>query len=264
MWKKINHYDDIAVKVTAQFHRGMCTNCLLRREDYLREIQEGRLYAADSPNGLLILRQREGYDRLQFYLQESLDLPVPEFPHTTVLEIAARTRDRALLRADRYWERAGFGLLFSRRRMTREASEPPEVRPERAGAADFNAVRELMQTCFHPLAGCQLTETELNAALSAGQILCVRDERGTVCGILHYHPGSGKTGSELRHLAVRADQRRKGHARRLFAFYQAATDGQKSHVWVRSDNTAAIQFYESCGYAPDGWSSTVRVLEKEG
>ena len=162
----------------------------------------------------------------------------------------------------------GFSEVLRRTRRTRAAApaaalpqlpqSPPS--PCRIGLPQpcrSAAVNAFLQSHFSALTGCLPTADTLSEALAAGQMLCAEDDAG-ICGLLDFAPG--RTSSEIRHLAVRADCRGRGIASSLFSAYLSATGGQKSVVWARTGNLPAEHFYESQNYQPDGWKSIVLQL----
>ena len=112
--KQIQSYEELSPLLSAQLKRGVMTNTALTQEDWRREIAGGTLWAEGWDGGLILLRRREGYARLNFYLQE-LALPAGlNWEGPTVMEIAARPRDEALAAAVEFWKGQGFKELFRR------------------------------------------------------------------------------------------------------------------------------------------------------
>ena len=101
---------------------------------------------------------------------------------------------------------------------------------------------------------------DLEVQLAAGEAVAAWDQAG-LCGLLHFQ--TGRTSSEIRHLAVRADQRRNGLASGLLNAYLIKTGGAKSLVWARQGNGPAEGVYQSRGYRPDGWQSAVLAGGKD-
>lgn len=258
--KPITSYEELAPLLSAQLRRGVVTNAALTAEDWRREIAERALWIQDWEEGLLLLRRREGFSRLQFYLR-TLSLPDDlAWDGPTVLEIPARPKDESLLRAVEFWKGQGFQELFRRERLVlpRDTKVPPgdgPLTPRIAGAADTESIWELLQDNFDPITGCLPTKAELARDLEAGRVVCADAGDGKAAGLLHIAPGRGST--QLRHLAVGRPYRRQGGAQSLLERYLEHTGFAKSLVWVRTDNDPGRRFYTKNGYKPDGWSSTV-------
>lgn len=257
MMQQITNYDTLLALLQAQWRPGVVTNTVPSGEAYREELRAGSLYACTWPGGLLLLRRRESFQQLSFCLQRGAALPdwKPKLP--TVLEIAARPRDAALLAVGRGWQDRGFQLLFTRQRMTRQPGpvSGEAVFPVRIAVQEEQAdVQGLLQDCFDPRTGCLPMAAVLREDLNQGRVLIV----GARGGILHQVPVPG--GTELRHLAVAPYLRRQGAAQSLLTAYLSREGGHVSRVWVRQDNMAAISLYEKNGYTPDQWTSKVYWL----
>lgn len=259
--QKIDDYTALSARISGQMKRGLCTNAFFPRDVWEREIAAGRLFSEDWPGGLAVVTAREGYDRLSFWLTEP-EAPIPiTLRRPTVLEIAARPKDTALLAAGSAWERYGFAPLLSRIRLARGVWEAPEVPVDFASPGDFPAISQLLRDTFHPMGGCIPTPEELLHELSEGRFLCVRDDRGIPAGLLHFH--TERRAAKIQHLAVRPELRRQGCARALLAAFGHVTGGVRSVVWTQADNAPAIAFYKACGFAADGWAARVWLYKKE-
>lgn len=112
-----------------------------------------------------------------------------------------------------------------------------------------------MEENFHHMAGCIPTPAEMCEDIAAGKLLCTRNARGSITGIMHFE--AGRASSEIRHLAVRKEYRREGIAQKLFESYIIKTRGKKSRVWATAGNSPAERFYERNGYKLDGYRSFV-------
>lgn len=234
----------LAPLLSAQLRRGVVTNCFLSPADYQREIDAGLLRGRRRL--LLLLRQRAGYRLLNFYLHPGAKLCLPEQPSPLVTELACREKDQdAMRRAQDALCALGFAECFRRLRRTRAAVPAPN-NAEAPTEASFEAVRAFLLEQFDPLTGCIPPDEELRQAVSAGQVLCLSDADG-ISGLLHYAPGRAQC--EIRHLAVRADCRGRGYARRLLRLLEAKTGGQKCAVWARVGNAPAEHFYEKISFS---------------
>ena len=262
--QKVGSYEALEPLLSEQLRPGVCTNCALGRAELVREIGAGTLYVRRWAGGLALLCRRTWGDRMFFYLTEPSAPWTGGFPRNTVTEIPGRRTDAAPEKAGAFWEAAGFRRVLERLRLTREAGPWAGAAPGGgagpAGPADADAVRALLEDCFSPETGWLPTGEELDRALRAGEILCVRDGTGRAAGVLHFVRRAQET--ELRHLAVRQELRRQGVARRLAAGYLAAAGDMRSRVWAGADNGPALALYRQCGYVPDGWRSAVWLYEK--
>lgn len=254
--RRVESYAALAPLLSAQLRRGVVTNCFLSPADYQREIDAGLFYE-EGDGFLLLLRQRAGYRLLNFYLHPGAKLCLPGQTLPLVTELACREKDQdAMRRAQDALCALGFAECFRRLRRTRAAIPAPD-NAETASEASFEAVRAFLLAQFDPLTGCIPPDEELRQAVGAGQVLCLMDADG-ISGLLHYAPGRAQC--EIRHLAVRADCRGRGYARRLLRLLEAKTGGQKCAVWARVGNAPAEHFYEKNQFQPDGWQSVVLRL----
>ena len=266
--QKLESYQQLAAAMSAQLRRGVVTNCFLSAADGAREVRAGLLLHEEA-GALLLLRDRRTHYVLNFYLQPGARFSLPAFDKPVVTELAYRPKDEAAMLAAASELRAlGFSEVLRRTRRTRAAapaaalpqlpqSSPSPCRIGLPQPCRSAAVNAFLRSHFSALTGCLPTADTLSEALAAGQMLCAEDDAG-ICGLLDFAPG--RTSSEIRHLAIRADCRGRGIASSLFSAYLSATGGQKSVVWARTGNLPAEHFYESQNYQPDGWKSIVLQL----
>ena len=174
-----------------------------------------------------------------------------------VTEHVFRPKDSG--RDPEFLKQYGFKPLFDRIRMVREQGEydSPSGTVRFALPEEAGAVMAVLKEIFDARTGCLPESDELLSAIG-GKNIVVAEYASEINGVLHFSEKSGST--ELRHLAVRPECRRHGLAGSMVRFYINASGLARSLVWVRRDNTNALNFYSSCGYSPDGWTS--RVYEK--
>lgn len=257
---QIDSYETLSALLSKQLRRGVRTNAFTDPAIYRREIAAGTLFVEDMPGGLVILHDHGHYQRVNFYLHDAAGFDfVPQKP--SVLEIALRPQDTALADTIAFWNAMGFMERFCRHRRMRPANAPilPAICPmtvSLAGMADAKAARRLLCAAFDPVAGCLPTADELQQILTDGDMLKVQPD---FAGLLHF--STGRTGTEIRHLAVREDCRGKGAAQNLMTTFLEKTGNAKSIVWVRTGNIPAENFYAKNNYVPDGWISTVLYYE---
>lgn len=257
--KQIQSYEDLSPLLSAQLKRGVMTNTALTQEDWRREIAGGTLWAEGWDGGLILLRRREGYARLNFYLQE-LALPAGlNWEGPTVMEIAARPRDEALAAAVEFWKGQGFKELFRRVRMTlpKGVAIPLgdcPLTPRPAQPQDLERVWALYQANYDPMTSCMPTRDELARDIAAGNVLCAIAPDGTVAGMQRFLRAPGRV--QPQHLAFDPAYRRQGGGWLLMACCARQTDYVRNVLWVRMDNPGPRRLYERMGYVPDGWGST--------
>ena len=166
-FKLIEKYEQISELITANLKKGVRTNTAMSREEYEREISHGSLMAGETPQGLIILRNRPSHIKLNYYINDigsPIDLvelekairaevwnrsdeccnnkseqerPSPD--KQIVTETAFRERDTALKETAEYLAGCGFEEVLSRVRLSRPAGAPDEnaenaveISPEKA------------------------------------------------------------------------------------------------------------------------------------
>ncbi len=266
--KPIEDYAEIPPLLAGYFRRGVRTNHFLSAADHQADIAAKNLYCHTWPGGLLLIRQREGYRRLYFFITDPKSLPTLDFGGIAVTEIPSRPRDGEDGELFQFWRRIGFERTLERLRLqcSGEAVEAaaripaPPLPIRRATAADSAALGRLYAECFDPYFGCIPNQEERNRALAGGQIFCAEGETGGLCGLIGTSPPPY---NEIRHLAVAGDRRGKGVASALVRHYLMAARPKKGLVWTGARNEAAIRLYENCGYSGDGWKSTVFMRKEE-
>lgn len=263
--KRINDLQELSRLITAQWKRGVVTNAAFSAEAFRKEIEAGTLYAQELSSALVLLRRREGFDRLNFYLQPEGNLAGWEPEQTTVLEIPSRPQDAALRASESLWEKSGFTLQFRRKRIvlkedanlkTVDCRVP--VRP--ALVQDQKQIERIMYQAYDPLTACLPTKEELAEDITKGDVLCA-EEDGRIMGFIHL--SCTRRATECRHLAVLPEARGRGIALSLLAADCRRARTPQYLLWVAENNLPALQLYEKAGYVPDGWSSSVWVLRKE-
>lgn len=253
----VQRYEDLAPRLSAQLRRGVLTNCFLGRETLERLIQDGALRVQPLPSGLLLAVERPGFFRLHFYLTERSSPLALELPGPVVCEVPFRPRDTGLQEAADFLRGQGFSQVLERVRLSRPKGAPPT--PERRdGEAPLAAPQEgegpellaFLRTHFDPLTGCLPTREELS------QCLCRRED-GALSGLIHFT--NTRRGGEIRHLALRPQDRGRGLSRVLIAGCLRTLEGGACTVWTGADNRPALGAYQSMGFQTDGWRSTVLI-----
>ena len=153
-FKLIEKYEQISELITANLKKGVRTNTAMSREEYEREISHGSLMAGETPQGLIILRNRPSHVKLNYYINDT-DSPLdmaeaveaisaagwnrhgecsnnkgeqehPSPDRHIVTETAFRERDTALKETVEYLAGCGFEEVLSRVRLSRPADAPDE------------------------------------------------------------------------------------------------------------------------------------------
>lgn len=250
---------EISRLVMSHIKPAVVTNNFMTRADYQREIENGDLFYSLSRDGIVLLRRRENFMVMNYTLHGS-DLPALPEGADIVTEHVFRPGcdDHQVDFLGQY----GFTALFDRMRMLRPEGDFPEISgnvrlAEIDEKSDARSVMAVLRACFDVKTGCLPGEDELYQDIKDGHVVvgCLDDG---IVGVLHFSNHGAV--SQLRHLAVLPNARRRGIAKAMADFYLNAIGGKKSVVWVRCENYGALQLYKSCGYSPDGWTS--RVYEK--
>ncbi len=259
--ERIDRYETLADLASRHMTRGVRANTMVSQAEYGRAAETGSLLVQETPAGLLLARDRGDHFRFNFYLNDITGPLGGDLPTPAVTEVAYRPRDIGLQEAVTYLQDQGFALLFERIRMSRPAGLPEEETApvHTAQPQEADAVMAFLRENFSLLTGCLPNEEELAEDLEQGRVLLLKEE-DAILGLLHFS-FDGKSG-EIRHLAVREDQRGKGLTAPLIAGFLRAIDGGKSTVWLRADFPPAQAAYGRMGFTPDGRRSAVLCFEK--
>ncbi len=254
--ERIDDYAVLAPLLSQQLRRGVYTNHFMAPQDYPAALAEG-LAVEVFDGGLWISRDRGDHVLLTFYLQQGAALPMPHCAKRAVTEVVWREgREAEAREALTQLEELGWQRLFERCRRLRPAAPSEGVGWE--STAPPEAVLDFLGEHFDPLTGCLPSLERLRQQCRAGEVVTL-GEGEQLWGVLHFQPG--RTGSEIRHLAVAASHRGRGVATALLEEYLRRTGGAKSLVWARAGNAPAEAFYESRGYRRDGWRSAVLTVD---
>ncbi len=246
----VQSYQQVAREVNGLLLQGGTTNGLPDRETVEKEIRQGTLFLQGGDRGVLLLRRRERWDLLTFFLKKGQTLQGWMPQRSTLAELPFRSETDPMREVAQSLEDMGFRPLLSRLRYTRkgQACTFPE-----SSAEGSKESYELLCNSFPALTGCIPSREEWELLCNRGQVLSVGG------GLLHYEQ-KGRT-TELRHLAVAEDRRRQGIGRRLVGAYLNRCGTGLSRVWTGEDNVAARRLYESFGYEKDGWTSRVLYFD---
>lgn len=258
--KKITDYAVLSEAISHHFGKTTVTNCFIDRQSYDAEIAAGTLFIHEYDGGLYIIKQRDGFAILYFYLDSPASV-IDQIPENSVIEIPYRERDEGLKSVAERFADSGTTKLFSRVRLTKIA-EPTEYSDEHISVAnedDSDEIAGLLYKSFDRLTGCLPSRDVLDEDIHNGNILVYRDG-GKVVGLLQLK--NDKATTEIRHLAVDENYRGQGIASSLVKSYLSDKKG-RARVWVREDYTDARRVYENNGYEPDGMKSTVLIKQSE-
>ena len=106
---------------------------------------------------------------------------------------------------------------------------------------------------------------DVNLELSGGNIYGFIGRNGSgktmlfraLSGLIHFT--NTRRGGEIRHLALRPQDRGRGLSRALIAGCLRALEGGACTVWTGADNRPALGAYQSMGFQADGWRSAVLI-----
>ncbi len=252
MLTPVKTYQEVAEVVNTLLLQGGVTNGLPDRDAMEREIRQGTLFLQEEGRGLLLVRRREQWDRLTFFLRKGQTLRGWQPERSTLAELPFRRATDPIGEVAASLEGIGFRQILTRVRYTRRGREDGSL-PQETSLA-WEGSYELLCSSFPAMTGCLPGREEWSALCNAGQVLTVPG------GVLHYEQ-KGKT-SELRHLAVAAECRRQGIGRTLVGAYLRRCGAGLCRVWTGEDNVSAQRLYESFGYEKDGWTSRVYYFDR--
>ena len=169
-FKLIEKYEQISELITANLKKGVRTNTAMSREEYEREISHGSLMAGETPQGLIILRNRPSHVKLNYYINNtdsSLELSeLTEAVRTAgwnvsdeycdnkceqerqsqdkpiVTETAFRERDAALKETVEYLADCGFEEILNRVHLSNPAGARDENSEAVSNVAYVKAANE--------------------------------------------------------------------------------------------------------------------------
>ncbi len=246
--KKITDISQINSAVSRHFVKNVSTNNFISDESYLDEIENRSLYTIEGESYLLVLRKRENFYILNFHIHGSFELPRELESEKLVVEIPYKS-GRA---KETFFETNGFSLFLERMRMTGKKTL-------NEGKADFvkeeDALKayKLLKDNFNKYSGCIPSFENFIKDVRDKNVLGYPKE--DIKAILHFSV-KGKS-SEIRHLAVDINERKKGMAEELIKTYHYKTDCVKYQVWLSKNNQPAENLYKKYGYEKDGFLSEV-------
>ena len=252
--RRVTDCEELFSRIDSVLPRVKLTNGIPDRETLGNKISRGDLYEAETDGGLLLLTSADGFMRLNYILEDPSPLYSLRPEATVAVETAYRSADGSVdLTFDRLKEH-GWRDALRRVRLTRpvDGDIPPVgcCDPFAPTAAEAKA---WLETCFSPLTGCLPDLSELEDDIKEGRLIAADG------ALLRFRDGGAF--SEIRHLAVLPDRRRRGLARALLARFLELRGCKRCRVWTGADNSPALSLYENSGFAPDGMKSRVMIFE---
>jgi ribosomal protein S18 acetylase RimI-like enzyme len=258
--EQITNFDMISPLIIKQLKPKILTNNFMTEKNYKDEISKSALYYHIWDGGLIFLRKREEFWKVNFYLsniEKEIDFKIPKI---SVLEIVNKPNDSTFENTLKFWKANGFVEYTKRKRMQKIVNDfdNDNSSVRLAQIEDAQEIDSIMKECFDKYSGCLLDNQELEGEIKNNNIYCAISENKIV-GILH--KSNNKNISEIRHLAVKKEMRGKHYASELVKHYINDCKCNKNLVWVGSDNEIAQKFYKKNSYEFDGWISTVLILK---
>ena len=275
---RINSYEELSKLIFSFLKKGVSTNFFLSRKDVQSEIECGLLYYFISSAGLWIVRKREEYYILNYYLNdfsdainESLETFNAKLDKPIVVEIVAKDYDdeKYVCLCD-FFSKMGFEVLVERERFCKKIHledvnklgvnnvEKQSLKITSCEKSDIDDVFSILLENFDKLYGCIPSKKTLIGYIENNEIYKATCD-GKLVGVLHIS-NDGKN-SEIRHLAVVKEARNEGVASLLLEFYDNNITSINKTVWTGKDNLAAQRVYEKNGYKKDGYVSNVLSLQ---
>lgn len=258
--KKVDKYEVVSSIIMKQLKKGVMTNNFLTENDLKIEMENNLLYYCEYDGGLLILRDRTTYYILNYYINDITKDIEEIFDKDVVVEIVSRhnNNDDEVIK---YFEKQNFVCCLERVRYSHNCSEfvgnEPIENIQLCKTNDTEKVREILKENFDSYTGCIPTKEIFLKDVENGNVYIYKDEN--IKGILHI--GKSKISSEIKHLLVVENERKKGIATKLVNKYLCGVEAKKKTVWTGKENICARRFYEKNGYELDGYTSI--VLKKE-
>lgn len=243
--KKITDVSELNSAVSRHFVKNVSTNNFTSEKAYLNEIEAGNLYIEEDTEHLFILRKRDGFYIVNYYIHGNFRFPEELNGEKLVVEIPYK-RETDIPTC---FEKFGFRLYLERIRMTAKKSET-NGKAEFVKESDAKKAYKLITDNFDKTSGCIPPFCDFIKDVKDNKVLGYGDK-----AILHFST-KGKS-SEIRHLVVDEKERGRGIASELIKTYFEKTDCVKYQVWLTKDNQPAEKTYKKHGYEQDGFCSRV-------
>lgn len=276
--QRIKDYEELSKLIFSHLKKNVQTNTFLSKEEFESEIEFGNLFYFDTDIGLFLLREREEYYILNYYIygsfgsliDESSAINLKECKEKILVELKNLNRPavvevvgkKAMISNYNYvvkfFEKLGMKEIVSRIRLSKETQlvEFPKESNVQIEKATIEEIAEIMNTFrmnFDKFYGCIPTEEILKKEI---ENIYLAKEAENIVGLLHKK--EAKNASEIRHLAVNEEHRNKGIAKALLKKYLIdAKDFDNKTVWTAENNIIAQKVYEHFGYKQDEYISKV-------
>lgn len=254
--KKVDKYEIISSLIMKQIRKGVMTNNFLTENDLKIEIENGLLYCCEYAGGLLILRDRDSHYILNYYINDITKNIEEIFDKDIVTEIVRRPNDNNS-EIVQYFEKQNFICCLERVRYIHTCDEivdnltTEEI--QLCKTDDAENVYEILKENFNVYTGCVPAKERFIKDIENGNVYFYKDEK--IKGVLHID--KNKISSEIKHLIVDKNERKKGIATKLLNKYFYDVECKKKTVWTGKENNCARKFYEKNGYELDGYTSCV-------
>lgn len=273
---KINSYEELSRLIFSYLKKGVVTNTFISKEDFEKEIKFGSLYYFTTSAGLWLVRSREEYYILNYYLTninyEDVAREVFEkgLEKTIIVEIVGKNIfDDKFIGTCKFFEKLGMEVAVQRERFAKKQEdinlndvdnvEKTLVEILNCGEPDISTVMEIFDDNFDKFYGCIPTKEAIIEDIKNQNLYKALIE-DKIVGILHIKKDS--KASEIRHLAVVKEARNQGVAGMLLKYYDKDVCVSNKTVWTAKDNVAAQKAYAKNGYQKDGYISKVFRLQK--
>lgn len=258
---QINNYEEISSLISLQIKRGTLTNNFLSEDDLKLEIQNKNLYYFAWNGGLLIFRDRRTHYILNYYINDINEKLQFDFDKDVVVEIVLRANDEKAKEALDFFESKGMKEYLRRIRLIKseEISIPIINKIEICKEIDYEEISEILRENFDKYSGCIPTKEALLKDIKNENIYVYKNEK--VEGVLRV--SKNNMSSEIKHLVVKEEARRKKIAQSLVLKYFEDVNAKRKTVWTGLENKIAINFYEKMGYKIDKYNSIVLIKREE-
>lgn len=253
--KPVNSNEALGALLKPYMRREYTTNQLQLPSAFYGRVE--RLYYTELDNGLLLYEDLRLYYRVYYFLTKLEIFESVSALKPLVMELPCRGRYAE--RETAFWTGMGFAQEALRIRMEKAAETAPAT-PVNHGVLAAkpcmnDMVHRFLEGEFDRYTGFLPTEDELRAAIEAGSVLYVPDGSGGIAGALHF--GRERRVSEVFHLAVAENHRKRGVAQALLNVWMSGADaGTRLRLWVSESSNSALSLYRKNGFEHDGWFCT--------
>ena len=268
--KRFGTYEEF-VEITKEYRKSCdYKNVFFLKNQVQDFIKEEKLSYTEKGRNLYIFEKCEGFSRFYFYISKDEPAEPLQYEETLVIEFvynapAGEKQENTV----EYLNRLGFTLGRRSMRMTLQSLADFKYNNERgcdndveiglAEDGDAEQIRRMLLAEFDPLYAFIPSCSELRQIIEEGRIVVARCG-GEIAGFEHFE--ITKKVLKCWHMLVAEPYQGKGIGWRLFSESHrlAADKAASGQIWLRSDNTPAINMYRSGGYESDNRFSDEYVL----